>query len=90
MNWRFCIETPVQRAIRFCCGSMVEDTGGGDGSAVGRGTFSYGDSYGGSARLAQDNCYGNFFGETYATKEGGWGDGYGNGNGGGYSPEVWR
>jgi len=43
MNWRFCVDTPEQRALKLCSGSM--NAGDGDGHGVGDG-YGDGDGYG--------------------------------------------
>ena len=42
MNWRFCVDTPEQRALKLCRGSMNAGYGYGDGDGTG---YGYGDSY---------------------------------------------
>jgi len=49
MNWRFCVDTPEQRALKLCRGSMNEGAGWGDGTSWGYGggdCWGYGDGGG--------------------------------------------
>ena len=80
MNWHFYIDSPQQRALHLCKGSL--DRGGGKG--VGR----YGYVDGGGESDGSEQGYGNGagggWGFGYST---GHGDGWGGGDGGGYGED---
>ena len=45
VDWKFYIDSPQQRALYACRGSLTEGCGAGDGQATGDGG-GYGDGYG--------------------------------------------
>jgi hypothetical protein len=73
MNWKLCIDTPEQKALDLCYGSMKMGPGYGDGSGYGDG---YGDGFGSGDVGGDGDGDGDYYGGLH-------------GNGGGFSPEVW-
>lgn len=90
MNWKLCIDSPQQRALKLCRGSMDK----GDGYGVGYGNVNgYGWGNGNGYGRASGGGYGDGYG--YGTPDGGgYGSGYGlDGDRGapdGGSPAEWR
>jgi len=71
MNWRFCVYTPEQRALKLCRGSMNEGSNFGHGYGSCNG-YGYGDGYGAADGRGFGAGYGVGNGDGYS---GGWVDG---------------
>ena len=86
VDWKICIDSPQQRALKLCGGSLTESDGNGYGSGYGYSAAGAGghprvvERAGGGDGDSFDygNCFGNGYGSGY-----GYSDGAGGGRGGG-------